>query len=60
MEYGSRKKNVNISLDEDTFIKVLDRFPLPMGVFATDGTVVYINKAFLELHNIRDPRFYTL
>ena len=32
-----------------------DLFPLPVEIFAPDGTAVFLNRASLELNNIRDP-----
>ena len=35
--------------------QVFDSFPLPLEVFALDGTTVFINHAFLDLYGIQNP-----
>ena len=39
----------------DPFFGVLDLMSLPVEIFTTDGTTVYINRAFIELNNVSDP-----
>ena len=40
--------------DGKAVFRVLDTFPIPVEIFSPDGTAVYINRAFLDLHNIPD------
>jgi AraC-like DNA-binding protein len=36
----------------DLLFKLLNEFPLPIEVFSSDGTVVFLNRLFLEIGNI--------
>jgi AraC-like DNA-binding protein len=38
----------------DTLFRTLDQFPIPVEIFAPDGTAVFMNRAGLELNNIPD------
>ena len=40
--------------DRDLVLKMLDAFPLPIEIFAPDGTSVFANRAWLEFNNISD------
>ena len=35
----------------------LDMFPLPVEVFSPDGTAIYLNQAYMKLHNATNPGF---
>jgi len=39
--------------DEPVY-QMLDMFPIPLEVFAPDGTTVFFNRALMELNNIKD------
>jgi len=39
---------------DEAWFQVLDMFPIPIEIFAPDGTSVFINRALLELHNVPD------
>jgi AraC-like DNA-binding protein len=38
----------------DAVFQLLDMFPMPIEIFAPDGTAVFINRALLEMHNLTD------
>jgi len=40
---------------QEPIFQVLDKFQIPVEVFATDGFLAYVNRAWLELNNISDP-----
>jgi len=35
-------------------LEILDKFPMPIEVFAPDGTSIYVNRALLELNGVAD------
>ena len=41
--------------NKDFWFQFLDFFPLPVEVFAPDGTSIFFNRAGLEMNNISDP-----
>jgi len=40
--------------NKELMFQILDLFPLPMEIFAQDGTAIFCNRIGLELNNIRD------
>ena len=40
--------------NKDFSLQVLEKFPFPIAVFFTDGTLVFINPAFREVYHIED------
>jgi len=40
--------------NDEPLFQVLDMFPIPIEIFAADGTAVYANLAHLDLNNIKD------
>jgi AraC-like DNA-binding protein len=45
----------NLSGSLDFLCRIIDDHPTPMQIFALDGTCVYMNKAWLEMINCKDP-----
>lgn len=41
--------------NEDLLFQVVDLFPIPIEIFAPDGTTVFANRAALEMWNISGP-----
>ena len=41
--------------DKEFWFRFLDTFPLPVEVFAPDGTSIFFNRAGLEMNTISDP-----
>ena len=41
--------------DREFLFRFLDFFPLPVEVFAPDGTSLFLNRACMEMNNISDP-----
>ena len=41
--------------DKEFWFQFLDFFPLPVEVFAPDGTSMFLNRSGLEMNNISDP-----
>ena len=41
--------------NNEPLFKVLDMFPIPIQIFAPDGTEVFANRANLEFSNVKDP-----
>ena len=39
---------------KDIFFQFLDMFPIPIEIFAPDGTAVFLNKALMKTNNIQD------
>ena len=44
-----------VPADKDFLFRFLDVFPLPVEVFAPDGTSLFLNRTGLEMNNISDP-----
>ena len=40
--------------NKELLFRTLDMFPMPVEVFAPDGTLEFTNRAFLEINNIPD------
>jgi PAS domain-containing protein len=40
--------------NKDFVFQMLDKFPFPIEVFSADGTLVFINRAFQGLYNIKN------
>ena len=43
-----------VSDNKDFFFRVIDLLPIPIEIFAADGTAVFLNRAFLEFNNMND------
>jgi len=43
--------------NDEPLFQVLDMFPIPIEIFAPDGTCVFLNRALMELHNLHDKNF---
>ena len=41
--------------NNDPIFQLMDKHPIPMEVFAPDGTTVFINKAGMDMVGIKDP-----
>ena len=39
--------------------QLLDMLPIPIEIFAPDGTAIFLNRAWMEFSNIRDENFLT-
>ena len=40
--------------NKELMLQLLDTFPVPVELFAPDGTAVYVNRAWLDLNNVPD------
>ena len=57
--YDTLIKYFNVLNENDEPIyQVLDMFPIPIEIFAPDGTAIFVNRAHLDLNNIKDPGLF--
>ena len=40
--------------NDEPIFQILDMFPIPIEIFAPDGTTVFFNRALMELNNVTD------
>jgi AraC-like DNA-binding protein len=43
--------------NNELLFMALDNFPIPVQIFAADGTIVFLNQAFIKLHGIPETGF---
>jgi len=44
--------------NDEPLFQLLDLFPIPVEIFAADGTVVYANLALMDMNNIKDRSLF--
>ncbi|KUG03357.1 transcriptional regulator, arac family [hydrocarbon metagenome] len=50
------ERSFQLAFDNDSLLfQIVDLFPMPIEIFAPDGTTVFVNRAFLEEYNISGP-----